>query len=100
MKNSNKGFVCEEPCEKVEGLMPMDCSIQRRKKKDEQLKLLLENDSDHLKEAIHSHAHPHIGLNVNELNECLNDGDDSSKKVVTNIICQNDKSGMIRIYIH
>ena len=62
--------------------MPMDCSIRRRQKKDEQLKLLLENDSDHLKEAIHRHTHPDIGLNVNEKNECLNDEDDSSKKVV------------------
>ena len=86
MKNSNKEVVCEEPCEKEEGFMPMDCSIRRRKKKDEQLKLLLENDSDHLKEAIYSHTHPNIGLNANEKNEWLNDGDDSSKKVVK-ILC-------------
>ena len=81
MNNSNKEVLCEEPCGKVEGLMPMDCSIRRRKKKDEQLKLLLENDSDHLKEAIHRHTHPDIGLNANEKNEWLNDGDSSSKKV-------------------
>ena len=82
MKNSNKEVVCEEPCEKEEGFMPMDCSIRRRKKKDEQLKLLLENDSDTLKEAIHRPVHPDIGLNANEKNEWLNDGDESSEKVL------------------
>ena len=82
IKNSNKEVVCEEPCENVKGLMPMDCSIRRRKKKDEQLKLLLENDSDHLKEATHMHTYHDIGLNANEKSEWLQVGADSSKKVM------------------
>ena len=82
MKNSNKEVACVEPCENVEGLMPMDCSIRRRKKKDEQLKILLETDSDHLKEAINRHIHPDIGLNATEKTEWLHVRDYSSKKVI------------------